>query len=116
MVKHNLTGANYGIFTWAFQKISAALMLIIAIALLLIAGLICFGFANSGVTLQVMFNYFWLKFLLQVFFSAIIINAWVSVRDIWMDYVKCSKLKICLHVLTTLWLLACLIYSIKVIW
>lgn len=117
MVKHNLTGANYGVFTWLFQKISAALMLIIFIFFSLVFTYVYMTMYNNAWDVwHYLEGYFVIKFLLQLFFIAMMVNAWVSVRDIWMDYVTCSMLKLRLHILTTIWLFACLIYSIKVIW
>jgi succinate dehydrogenase / fumarate reductase membrane anchor subunit len=47
---------------------------------------------------------------------ALVMHAWVGVRDIWMDYVKPVGVRLTLHVLTILWLVSCFIYSVKVVW
>jgi succinate dehydrogenase / fumarate reductase membrane anchor subunit len=47
---------------------------------------------------------------------ALLIHAWVGVRDIWMDYVKPLGLRLSLHVLTVLWLVGSFVYAIKVVW
>jgi succinate dehydrogenase / fumarate reductase membrane anchor subunit len=65
---------------------------------------------------QHLFSYTLTKFFIQVFFIAVVMHAWVGIRDIWMDYVNSSALRLTLYLLTMLWLLGSLIYSIKVIW
>ena len=42
--------------------------------------------------------------------------AWVGVRELWMDYIKKFGLRLTLHVATIVWLVGCLVYSVKVIW
>ncbi len=41
-----------------------------------------------------------IKFLTFLFFVSLFYHAWIGVRDIWMDYVKPTGLRLTLHVLT----------------
>jgi succinate dehydrogenase / fumarate reductase membrane anchor subunit len=43
-------------------------------------------------------------------------HAWVGVRDIWMDYIKATGLRVVLHVLTLLALLGYAGWAIQIIW
>lgn len=116
MVKNNLTGAHYGLGTWLLQRLTAIIMLC---AMIVFLGVIVFlaNKANASfVSWQIMFHQTWLRICIQMFFIALILHAWVGIRDIWMDYVKSSALKLFLHMMTILWLLMSFIYSIKVIW
>lgn len=116
MVRNNLTGAHYGIGSWLLQRVTAIVMLLL---LILFLGLIVFLTHKadaSFISWQIMFHQTWLKVCMTVFFVALLLHAWVGVRDIWMDYVKCAKLRLTLHTLTVLWLVASFIYTIKVIW
>jgi succinate dehydrogenase / fumarate reductase membrane anchor subunit len=116
VVKTNVTGAGYGIMSWLYQRVTAIIMLVFA---LLTIGVIIFIGLNSNGSISSWQNIFactWVKILTQLFFSALLIHAWIGIRDIWMDYAKCRYLRVTLHTLTILWLLASLIYSIKVIW
>ena len=49
----------------------------------------------------------WMKVLSFVVVVALAYHAWVGVRDIWMDYVKPTGLRLLLHVLTALALIGC---------
>lgn len=116
MVKKHLTGAHYGIISWLQQRVTAVIMLIIT---LVFVGLILFIANNIDASItswQTVFSHMWVKLIAQIFFAALVLHAWVGIRDIWMDYVKCDSLKLFLHVATILWLAMCIIYSVKVIW
>lgn len=116
MVKPNLTGAHYGLSTWLQQRITAVIMLVLGLTF--IVGVVIFATSvDANITSwQNFFHCTIVKFFTQVFFLSVIIHAWIGIRDIWMDYVKCSCLKLTLYVVTLLWLLGSLVYSIKVIW
>src|SRR5690606_12741224 len=43
-------------------------------------------------------------------------HAWIGVRDIWMDYVGSAGLRLVLQVLTILWLVAAVVYFVKILW
>jgi succinate dehydrogenase / fumarate reductase membrane anchor subunit len=116
MVKHKLTGANYGLNTWLQQRMTAIIMLIISLLFLGVIFYIKTNLDGSIQSWQYVFNNIMVKIVVQIFFIAMIIHAWIGIRDIWMDYIKCSITKLSLHLATILWLVGCLIYSIKVIW
>jgi len=65
---------------------------------------------------KALFGLTWVRVLTQVSMLALLLHAWVGVRDIWMDYIQAVGLRLSLHVLTIVWLLSCFVYSIKVIW
>lgn len=116
MVKRKLTGARYGLNTWLQQRITAIIMLLISILLLGLIIYIANNIDSSIQSWQNIFSNFLIKIIVQIFFVAMLIHAAIGVRDIWMDYIQCNMIKLSLHVMTILWLVACLIYSIKVIW
>ena len=116
MVKPNLTGARYGINNWLQQRITAVLMLVIAITFLVFIAFLALDVNSTINSWQEIFHHPWVKFFVQVFFVAMVLHVWVGIRDIWMDYVKCIVLKLTLYILTILWLVACLAYSLKIIW
>ncbi len=116
MVKRNLTGAGFGFISWLQQRITAIIMLIFAIIFLISVFLSALHINSSITSWQSLFSCTLIKIVVQIFFLAVILHAWVGIRDIWMDYIKCNSLKLTLHVLTILWLFGSLIYSIKVIW
>ncbi len=116
MVKRNLTGAGYGLGSWLQQRLTAIVMLVFAIAFL---AFVVYAKLNVDANIsswQALFQSLIAKIFVQVFFLAVVIHAWVGIRDFWMDYIKSAGMKITLYLLTILWLLGCLIYTVKVIW
>jgi len=116
MVTRILTGAGYGLGSWLWQRMTAVIMLI--------SSIVFFGFVaywalnvNSSInSWQLVFNNILVKIVVQLFFVALLIHAWVGIRDLWMDYIQSTSVRLTLHTLTILWLVGSLIYSIKVIW
>lgn len=116
MVKRNITGAHYGINSWLQQRVTAVVMLVLALAFVVFVGVMATDVNSNITTWQAAFHCPFMRFFTQIFFAAVVLHAWIGVRDIWMDYVKCSCIRLTLYVLTIIWLLGSLVYSIKVIW
>lgn len=116
MVKNNNLSAGYGVTDWLYQRITAIIMLI-AIILFSIFIFLTGSVVNSSFgSWQQLFGYTVVKIFTQIVFVAIMIHAWIGIRDLWMDYVKCYALRIGLYTLTVLWLLGSFIYSVKILW
>lgn len=113
MVKREVVGAHYGLRDWLAQRITAVVMLVYT--LFLVAFLVS---ASKGgyVHWQALFEMTWVKVLTFVTVLALIIHAWIGVRDIWMDYIQHTGVRLTMHTLTILWLVGSLIYAGKVIW
>ncbi len=112
MVDRKLTGAHYGIRDWAMQRVTAVIMIIYTVAM--VAFLLCQPQGYGA--WQEFFKQTWVQLFTQVTFIAVALHVWVGIRDLWMDYVKSAGLRLFLHIGTIVWLLGCLIYSVKVIW
>jgi succinate dehydrogenase / fumarate reductase membrane anchor subunit len=117
-VKNNLTGANYGIGSWLQQKITAVIMLIISIAFIGILLYLKLQLkADIGIhSWQSIFHCVFIQIIIQIFIIALLLHAWIGLRDIWMDYMQSNIIRLMFHSATILWLLVNFIYSIKVIW
>lgn len=116
MVKRNLTGSGYGLTTWLQQRITAIIMLIFTIVFFGFIILTAVSINNNIFSWQNIFSFILVKIFVQIFFISLILHAWIGIRDIWMDYIVNNSLKLTLHIISILWLLGCLIYSIKIIW
>ncbi|GLS03287.1 succinate dehydrogenase, hydrophobic membrane anchor protein [Chitiniphilus shinanonensis] len=113
MVNRQVVGAHYGLRDWLVQRVTAVIMLVYAI------GIVAFLLLASGASYeawQQLFACTWVKVLTTVTVVALLWHAWVGIRDIWMDYVQPVGIRLTLHVLTILWLVASFIYSIHVVW
>ncbi|MBD3893223.1 succinate dehydrogenase, hydrophobic membrane anchor protein [Hydrogenophaga sp.] len=109
-----VTGARYGLRDWLAQRVSAALMalwtLIVVLQVIFTSGPIGYE-AWAGI-----FVPHWMKGLTLAVFIALAWHAWVGMRDVWMDYVKITGVRLALHVFTIVWLVACLGWAIEVLW
>jgi succinate dehydrogenase / fumarate reductase membrane anchor subunit len=108
-----VVGAHYGLRDWLSQRITAALMalytLVVVVQLLLPGPL---GYEKwAG-----LFAAQWMKVATFVVIVALGQHAWVGLRDIWMDYVKPVGLRLCLQVLTMVWLVGCAGWALQVLW
>jgi succinate dehydrogenase / fumarate reductase membrane anchor subunit len=113
MVNRFVTGAHYGLRDWLAQRITATVMTLYIVAF---AGYLLlqpsFGYDTwaelfSGNVVRT----FSLLFLLSLFY-----HAWVGVRDIVMDYVKLTSIRLLIHVLVILALLLYVIWSVQILW
>ena len=57
-----------------------------------------------------------IKFLTFLFFVSLFYHAWIGVRDIWMDYVKPTGLRLTLHVLTATALVGYTAWAAAILW
>jgi succinate dehydrogenase / fumarate reductase membrane anchor subunit len=116
MVRRNITGAGYGLGGWIQQRVTAIIMLVLTIVFFAFVAYLALNVNSSITSWQAAFSCSLVRIFVQLFFAALLLHAWVGIRDLWMDYIQSSGLKLTLHVLTIIWLLASLIYSVKIIW
>ncbi|PHV13273.1 succinate dehydrogenase, hydrophobic membrane anchor protein [Chitinimonas sp. BJB300] len=113
MVNRHVIGAHYGLRDWLLQRITAVVMLVYTI------GLVTFLVLAAQATYegwQTLFSLTWVRVLSTVTVIALLLHAWVGIRDIWMDYVQPLGLRLSLHVATILWLVGNFVYAVKVVW
>ncbi|MCC2645551.1 MAG: sdhD [Burkholderiales bacterium] len=116
MVNRSLTGAGYGLGSWLQQRVTAVIMLFSAIVFFIFIAYLALH-VNSGISSwQSVFQNIFVKIFVQIFFIALVLHAWVGIRDLWMDYVNSAGARLVLYSFTILWLLGSLIYSIKILW
>jgi succinate dehydrogenase / fumarate reductase membrane anchor subunit len=112
MVNRIVVGAHYGLRDWLLQRMTALVMLVYTLALVLLLLVLPSGYE----TWKALFAQTWVQVLTQTTVLALLLHAWVGMRDLWMDYVKIAGVRLLLHTFTALWLVACFIYSVKVVW
>jgi succinate dehydrogenase / fumarate reductase membrane anchor subunit len=113
MVNKIVVGAHYGLKDWLAQRISAAFMAAYTVILVvLLAGQ---GELDHETWRAFMAGGF-MRFLTFLFIVSLMYHAWVGVRDIWMDYVKPTGLRLVLHVLTLLVLVGYTGWAVSILW
>jgi succinate dehydrogenase / fumarate reductase membrane anchor subunit len=106
-------GAHYGLRPWLIQRLTALVLL--AFLLLVAVSLLLAGHADYD-TWAGVFAPLPMKLFTALAFLALAYHAWIGVRDVLMDYIKPTGLRLALHTLTVLWLLYCVVWSAHILW
>jgi succinate dehydrogenase / fumarate reductase membrane anchor subunit len=111
--KRLVVGAHYGLRDWLVQRVTAIVLAVYAVFLLILA-------ITQPVldyeTWAALFVPLWMKVVSLMALLALFYHAWIGVRDIWMDYIKPAGLRLGLGILTVLWLVACAVWSVQILW
>ena len=113
MVDRIVTGAHYGLRDWLMQRVTAVVMTLYALCMagwLLLHPNVDYD-TWTGLFASNVVRSFSLLFLLAVF-----AHAWVGVRDIVMDYIKCAGLRLSIYVAVILALILYTIWSVQILW
>ena len=113
MVNRMVVGAHYGLRDWLLQRVTATLMA--AYVLLMVAYMIGMQPATL-VAWKSLFAPQWMKLFTLLFFFSLFYHAWVGVRDVIMDYVKCTGLRLALHSVVALVLVAYAAWAVQIVW
>ena len=113
MVRREVTGAHYGLRDWLAQRITAIVMLvytlIIVMALMMLPKFDYWHWTALG-------QLSWLRYATLLFVLALLLHAWVGVRNMFMDYIKDSGLRLTLYVLVILALIAYGAWAVQILW
>ena len=112
-IKRIVTGAHYGLRDWLAQRITAVLMALFTIVLL---AQVIFGGPLGYDSWAGIFSSQWMKTLTFVVILAMLFHAWLGVRDIFMDYIKPTGIRLGLQVFAIVWLVGCAGWAIQVLW
>lgn len=116
--KRLVVGAHYGIGDFMIQRVTAVINAIYAVVLFV--GILMM----PGFTHEAWVNLFTFKvgvfplgqLLATLAFFSLGWHAYIGVRDIWMDYVKPTGIRLGLQVLTILWLVGSVVYFVVILW
>lgn len=108
-----VVGAHYGLRDWLAQRVTAIVM-----------ALYTLFFAINALTLPELSYEAWsgmfaggfMRFVTFLFFLSLFYHAWVGIRDIWMDYVKPTGIRLALHVVTLLLLVGYAGWAAQILW
>src|SRR6266849_9270060 len=103
MVNRVIVGAHSGLKDWLAQRVTAVVMLVYTIGFL-------FALGRGPVTYaswKALFAQGWMRFAPFLIVASVLIHAWVGVRNIWMDYVKHTGLRLALQVASILCSFGC---------
>jgi succinate dehydrogenase / fumarate reductase membrane anchor subunit len=113
MVNRIVVGAHYGLTDWLAQRVTAVVMALYT--LMLVAALIAMP-ALTHESWRALFAHGWMRFATFVFFVSLAYHAWVGVRDIFMDYVKPTGVRLSLHVIVIVLLVGYVGWVAQTLW
>lgn len=113
MVKREVIGAHYGLRDWLAQRVTAVVMVVYSVLfLVMLLKLPQFDFPSwKAMWSAPMMRYATLLFLLCLF-----VHAWIGVRNIAMDYVKPTWLRLTLYAVVILLLFAYGAWALQILW
>jgi len=113
MVKRIVVGAHYGLRDWAAQRVTGGIIAVYAVFFL---GALLYQPTLDFITWRTLFQHTWMRVPTLVCLLAIYIHAWVGVRDILMDYVHPTTLRLCLEVTVIVFLVAYTAWTVQILW
>jgi succinate dehydrogenase / fumarate reductase, membrane anchor subunit len=113
MVKPVIVGAHYGLKDWLAQRVSA---LILAAGSLLFAAMLLVCAPSSHAEWRALFAPSWMRLASLVFFIALAWHAWIGMRDILMDYVKSTGVRLALEVMVLLTAVVYVAWAAEILW
>jgi succinate dehydrogenase / fumarate reductase membrane anchor subunit len=108
-----VTGAHYGLKDWLAQRVTAVMLLIYT--LILLGTVLLTSELSYGVWAE-LFSQAWMKVATLLAVVALIWHAWVGVRDIYMDYIKPTGVRLFLQVATVLALVGYALWAVIILW
>ena len=112
MVNRVIVGAHYGLKDWLAQRVTALVMIVYTVIFLVALGRGTVSYASW----KALFTQEWMRFATLLFVASVLIHAWVGVRNVWMDYIKHTGLRLALQIATILWLVGCAGWAMQILW
>jgi succinate dehydrogenase / fumarate reductase membrane anchor subunit len=109
----NPVGAHYGTGDWLLQRLTAVVMVVYTLGLI---ACIAWHAPASQADWKAIFSGTVAKLATMTFFASLLYHAWVGMRDIFMDYVKATGIRLALQMGTVLVLLAYLFWAASILW
>lgn len=113
ITKRIIVGAHYGLRDWLAQRITAIVMAVYTLILLLaILKMPALTYGNWAT----LFSYSWMKVATLLAMLCLLYHAWVGVRDIYMDYLQSTAIRLLLEALTILALVGYALWTVLILW
>ena len=113
MVRRIVVGAHYGLRDWLAQRITG---LIMAVYSVIVAVVLLSGQPITYAVWSDLFAQGWMRVATLLFAASLAWHAWVGVRDILMDYVKPTGVRLTLQVIVLLVIAAYVAWTIQILW
>ena len=113
MVNRTVVGAHYGLADWLAQRVTAAIMAVYSVIVLVV---LLGGQPINYAGWRDLFTQGWMRVATLLFAACFAWHAWVGVRDIIMDYIKPTGLRLTLEAGVLLTLAGYMAWTIQILW
>lgn len=113
VAKRTVVGAHYGLRDWMLQRVTGAIVGVYAIFLMVV---LLLQPTLDFITWRSLFVHTWMRVPTFVCLLAVYFHAWVGVRDVLMDYVKPTTLRLCQMVTVVVALVAYTVWTVQILW
>ena len=113
MVNRIVVGAHYGLKDWLIQRITAVLIAVYSIILVCV---LVQHMPLDFISWKAVFTPIWFRILTLMALIAIFWHAWIGMRDILMDYVKNTGVRLFLQTSVVLALIFYGLWSATILW
>ncbi len=108
-----VVGAHYGLRDWLVQRATA---IVLTAYVVLLALRVASAWPIDYDAWAGIFAPLGMKIPTLIAFVALAWHAWIGMRDIWMDYVRPTAIRMLLQLGTILWLAACIAWAVQILW
>ena len=112
-MRRESVGAHYGLSGWLMQRITAV---VIAVYVLLLLGILLFKPGMDLAMWQGVFGRTSFKLATFAALVSVFLHAWVGMRDIVMDYIRPTGIRLTLEVLVIAALVVYTGWSFQILW
>lgn len=113
MVNRDVSGAHYGLRDWLAQRVTAVVMVIYSVIfVVMLLRLPQFDFAHW----KAMWSAPWMRYATLLFLLSLFVHAWIGMRNIFMDYIKNTGVRLALYSLVILSLVAYGAWAVQILW
>jgi succinate dehydrogenase / fumarate reductase membrane anchor subunit len=113
MVSRVVSGAHYGLRDWLVQRFSAVIMLAYSVTLI---AYVAMHQPLHYATWHALFSHASMRYFTLLFALSLYLHAWVGVRDILMDYVRLTWVRLSLQVATIVVLVLYGMWIVTILW
>ncbi len=107
-----VVGAHYGLAGFLAQRVTSV---VLTLWVLLVGARVLFGPLTYERWAE-LFAPLPMKIATLIALLSLLYHAWIGVRNIWMDYVSPVWARLLLQVITVLYLVACAVWSVQILW
>lgn len=113
LYRRAVTGAHYGVKDWLVQRVTAVLMTLYLIAL---AGVLFSVTPQDYAAWKGIFNHQGMRIATFVFFMCVFWHSWIGMRNILMDYVHSTAIRLTAQIVVVTALLFYWVWIAEILW